>query len=86
MEVISIGVESTYRIVPSYPVFDKSYVNNTHLQRFTLDVSEKAPIIGRNLRQVMQTLFTSLALIVIISVLILKDQFTVGMAKVRVKK
>ena len=34
----------------------------------------------------MQTLLTSLVLIVIISVLILKDQFTVGMAAVRVKK
>jgi len=33
----------------------------------------------------MQTILTNLVLIVIISVLILKDQFTVGMAKVRVK-
>jgi len=66
--------------------FDKYYVNNMHLQRFTLDVFEKAPIIGRNLRHIMQTLFTSLVLIVIILVLILKDQFTVGMAAVRVKK
>jgi hypothetical protein len=33
----------------------------------------------------MQTILTSLVLIVIISVLILKDQFTVGMAAVSVK-
>jgi hypothetical protein len=33
----------------------------------------------------MQTILSSLILIVIISVLILKDHFTVGMAKVRVK-
>jgi hypothetical protein len=33
----------------------------------------------------MQTLLTSLVLIVIISVLILKDQFVVGMAAVSVK-
>jgi hypothetical protein len=55
------------------------------LQGFALDLYPKHPIIGRNLRQIMQTLLTSLALIVIISVLILKDQFTVGMAKVRAK-
>jgi hypothetical protein len=34
----------------------------------------------------MQTIFFTLVLIVIISVLILKDQNTVGMAAVRVKK
>ena len=34
----------------------------------------------------MQTILSNLVLIVIISVLILKDQFTVGMAAVRVKK
>ena len=34
----------------------------------------------------MQTILASLVLIVIISVLILKDQITVGTAKVRVKK
>ncbi len=33
----------------------------------------------------MQTILTSLVLIVIIAVLILKDQYTVGMAAVRVK-
>lgn len=33
----------------------------------------------------MQTILTTLVLIVIISVLILKDQITVGMAKVRTK-
>jgi len=55
------------------------------LQGFALDLSSKHPIIERNLRQIMQTLLTSLFLIVIISVLILKDQFTVGMAKVRAR-
>jgi hypothetical protein len=55
------------------------------LQGFALDLSPKRSIIGRNQRQIMQTLLTSLVLIVIISVLILKDQVTVGMAKVRAK-
>ena len=57
------------------------------LQPFALDLFPKRPIIGRNLRKkTMQTILSNLVLIVIISVLILKDQFTVGMAAVRVKK
>ena len=54
-------------------------------QHFALDLFLKSPIIERNLRQIMQTILTTLVLIVIISVLILKDQITVGMAAVRVK-
>ena len=55
------------------------------LQGFALDLFLKRSIIERNLRQIMQTLLTNLVLIVIISVLILKDQVTVGMAQVRAK-
>ncbi|HBG73847.1 MAG: hypothetical protein A2X25_02985 [Chloroflexi bacterium GWB2_49_20] len=51
---------------------------------YTLDLFSNCLIIGRNLRQAMITNLSTLILITIISVLIIKDKFVVGMALVRI--
>ena len=50
-----------------------------------LDLFPKAHIIQRNLAQPMNTNLFGLILVVVLAVLIIKDHFVVGMAKVRAK-
>ena len=60
-----------------------SFLRNLH---FPLDGFPFPPIIGRN-HKLMYTTLSSLSLIVVVlAVLIIKDQFSVRMATVRVKK
>jgi hypothetical protein len=52
----------------------------------SLDLLPNKPIIGRN-REAMNEIFNlSLIIVVLLAVLIIKDQFSVRMAAVRVKK
>ncbi len=52
---------------------------------FALDEFMNKPIIGRNLTTAMNPVSVTLIIVVLLAVLIIKDQFVVRMATVRVK-
>jgi len=54
--------------------------------KLSLDLFSFKPIIGRNTHNIMNSIFSLSLIVVLIAVLIIKDQFVVRMAKVRVKK
>ena len=55
------------------------------IPHFPLDGFPFPPIIGRNHKPMNQTLFSLSLIVVVLAVLIIKDQFSVRMATVRVK-
>ena len=82
INLILRDISNHFSYVMQRPVFNNAIY---FLIFLPLDESVKKPIIERNLTTAMNSVSVTLIIVVLLAVLIIKDQFVVRMAKVKVK-